>query len=137
MLKKLTSKKAEGYVDVCICIFIILVLLVVFLNLFEFVTLKVQLDQIADELITTATYTGEFGTEFTDKTAELKSEYFDFTVATGADSYFRGNKVQLGDNMYVTVTATKYVKGAGTFKIPINATVNKSGISEWYWKDGD
>lgn len=42
--------------------------------------------------------------------------------------------VQLGDSMWVEVSAGMDVKGAGPFKIPITVTVKRFGISERYAK---
>jgi hypothetical protein len=38
--------------------------LILAINIFNFITLKVEMDQIADDLIEVATYTGEFGEDF-------------------------------------------------------------------------
>ena len=135
MKKHITGKSGEGYIDVCIGVVIFVTLLVIALNLFNFVSIRTQMDQIADELIETATYTGRFGNEYEEEKSNLKSAYFDFDTSYGADAfYMSSNKVQLGDKMWVTVSVDTEVKGVGIFKIPVTLRVKKSGISEKYWK---
>lgn len=135
MKKHITGKSGEGYIDVCIAVVIFVTLLVIALNLFNFVSIRTQMDQIADELIETATYTGCFGEKYEEEKSNLKSDYFDFDTSYGADAfYMSSNKVQLGDKMWVTVSVDTEVKGVGIFKIPVTLRVKKSGISEKYWK---
>ena len=47
MKKIITSKKAEGYIDVVIGIFAMMMVVVVVLNIFQFMTLKQDLDEIS------------------------------------------------------------------------------------------
>ena len=62
MLKRLLScKKGEGYIEMCIGVIAFVMVLVIAINIFSFITLKVEIDQIAEYLIEVATYTGEFG----------------------------------------------------------------------------
>ena len=50
------SQKGEGYIDVVIGILALMSVLVVTLNIFEFMTLKEDLDEISGQLIETATF---------------------------------------------------------------------------------
>lgn len=134
MKKHIALKKGEGYIDVCIGVVVFVALLVITLNLFNFVSIRTQMDQIADELIEIATYTGCFGEKYEEEKSNLKSDYFDFDTSYGADGFYESNKVQLGDKMWVTVSVDTEVKGVGIFKIPVTLRVKKSGISEKYWK---
>lgn len=130
------SKRGEGYIDICVGIVAFVMVLVIAINLFSFITLRIELDSIADELIESATQTGCFGAEFNDTVAVMKEDYYDFNVATGADRYFNVpySRVQLGERMWVEVSVDTYIKGVGVFKIPVTLTVKKSGLSENYWK---
>ena len=56
MKKILKSTQAEGYIDVVIGIFAMMMVLVLTLNIFEFMTLKQDLDEISGQLIETATF---------------------------------------------------------------------------------
>ena len=134
MKKHILSKKGEGYIDICIAVVVFVILTVIALNLFNLVSVRTDMEEIASELIETATFTGEFGDEVAQQKAELTTRYFDFDTEYGADEYYSGNKVQLGDKMWLTVTVNTEVKGAGIFKIPVTLKVKKSGISEKYRK---
>lgn len=130
------SKKGEGYIDVVIGILALMAVLVVTLNIFEFMTLKEDLDEISGQLIETATFNGCFDAAFDERAEDLQNRSFQFDVETDAQEYFNTSykRVQLGDKMEVTVSVETYVRGLGVFKIPITVTSHRSGISEKYWK---
>ena len=136
MKRIIHSKKAEGYIDVVVGIFAIVMVLVVTINIFEFLTLKQDLDEISGQLIELATFKGSFDESFDERVEILQNVFFDFEVTTSAESYFNAayKKVQLGDKMDVTVSVQTYVQGLGIFRIPITVTSHRSGISEKYWK---
>ncbi len=136
MIKKLLhSKKGDGYVDLCVGVLVFVMMLIIALNIFEFVTLRVEMDQIADELIETATYDGCFGERFTETDMNMLDDYYYYDLDYGADEYFNSTyqRVQLGDRMWVKVSVDTNIKGIG-IKIPITLSVKKSGLSEKYWK---
>ncbi len=130
------SQKGEGYIDVVIGILALMAVLVVTLNIFEFMTLKEDLDEISGQLIETATFNGCFDAAFDERAEDLQNRFFQFDVETDAQEYFNTSykRVQLGDKMEVTVSVETYVRGLGVFKIPITVTSHRSGISEKYWK---
>ena len=136
MRNVLSSKRAEGYIDICVGVVVLLSVLVLSLNVYSFLTLKQDLDEISEQLIEIATDTGCFGDEFDDRAAALKEQLFDFSVTTGADSYYNAayRRVQLGGTMRVTVSVQTQLVGLGVFRIPVTATSTRSGISEHYWK---
>lgn len=136
MIKKIyTSKKGEGYIDICIATVIFVMLTVIALNIFSFITLKIEMDQIADNLIIAASHAGEFGEDFNDMDTTMLEDYFYYDIDFGADDYFDDdNRVQLGNKMWVEVSVETSVKGLGVFEIPITVKVKRSGISERYWK---
>lgn len=136
MIRKiLSSKKGEGYVDICIATVIFVMLTVIGLNIFSFITLKNDMDQIADDLIVVATHTGQFGDEFWSVDENIVDDYFYYEISHGADEYFSSDeKVQLGGRMWIEISTTTNLKGLGVFEIPITVRVKRSGISEVYWK---
>ena len=133
---KYLKKSGEGYIDMCVGVVCFVMILVVAINIFSFVTLRIELDQIADDLVEAATYSGAFSNEFREADGYCTSEYFYYDLDWGADDYFNTalQRVQLGDRMWVTVSYDTYVKGLGVFKIPVTVSVTKSGLSEKYWK---
>lgn len=136
MRRILRSQKGEGYIDVVIGILALMAVLVVTLNIFEFMTLKEDLDEISGQLIETATFNGCFDAAFDERAEDMQKRFFQFDVETDAQEYFNTSykRVQLGDKMEVTVSVETYVRGLGVFKIPITVTSHRSGISEKYWK---
>jgi len=135
-MKKLLSKKGEGYIDVCIGIIALLSVLVLTLNVYSFLTLKQDLDEISEQLIEVAAYNGCFGDEFNQRAESLKEQLFDFDVSVSADRYYNATykRVQLGNTMRVTVSVHTKVVGIGIVNIPITCSSTRSGISEHYWK---
>ena len=136
MLNKLKHKHGEGYIDICVGVVVFVMVLVIAINIFEFIAIRVEMDQIADELIEAATYSGCFDDDFFNADTAMLDQYYYYDIAWGADKYFNSayERVQLGDRMWVTVSVDTYVKGLGVFKIPITLSVTKSGLSEKYWK---
>ena len=137
MIKKvLSSRKGEGYIDMCVGVVVFVMILVIAINIFSFITLKVEMDQIAEDLIESATYSGEFENDFWNADMYNLDEYYYYDIDYGADEYFNEayRRVQLGTRMWVTISKETHVKGLGIFKIPITVSVTRSGLSERYWK---
>lgn len=51
MKKLLRAKRGEGYVDMCVGVVVFVMILVIAVNIFSFITLRIEMDQIADDLI--------------------------------------------------------------------------------------
>lgn len=136
MIKLLKSRRGEGYVDMCVGVVVFVMILVISMNIFSFITLRIEMDQIADELIEAATYSGCFGDDFTNRDDDMLDEYFYYDIDYGADRYFNTAyyRVQLGKPMWVKISVNTYIKGLGAFKIPVKLTVKRSGLSQKYWK---
>jgi len=137
MIKKLIhSKRGEGYIDTAVSMVAFVMILVVAINIFSFITLKQEMDQISEELIDAATYSGAFNSDFWSRDSELLDQYYYYDIHTSAESFYNTTyqRVQLGDTMSVTISVSTYVKGIGIFKIPVTLSVTRSGISEKYWK---
>ena len=130
------NKRGEGYVDMCVGVVVFVMVLVIAINIFSFITLRIELDQICDELIEAATYDGCFGSGFNKADSAMMDDYYYYDLDYGADKYFNSTyeRVQLGDRMWVEVSVDTYIKGLGVFKIPVTVSVKKSGLSEKYWK---
>ena len=136
MSKLIKRKRGEGYIDICVGVVVFVMILVIAINIFSFITLRVEMDHIADELLETATFTGRFSTEFWNRYYDLNDKYFYFDADYDADEFFNTayTRVQLGHIMYVTVSVDTNIKGLGVFNIPVTLTVTRSGLSQKYWK---
>ena len=136
MKKILKTKKAEGYIDICVGIVALLSVLVLTLNVYSFLTLKQDMDEITEQLIDAATESGCFGNEFNARCEAMRQQFFDFDVIYSADSWYNASykRVQLGKTMQVTISMQTKLIGLGVVQIPITATSTRSGLSEHYWK---
>ena len=136
MKKLLCAKRGEGYVDMCVGVVVFVMILVIAVNIFSFITLRIEMDQIADELIEAATYAGCFDDYFWHADSDMLDQYYYYDIDYGADRYFNSTyrRVQLSERMWVEISKHTYIKGLGVFKIPVTVTVRKSGLSERYWK---
>lgn len=136
-MKKLLNNRAEGYIDTVVCVMAAMMVIVLALNAFSFLTLKQNMDYFAKELIETATMYGRTSPEVTDRYEELAEElgirpHMSFT---GTEYYNSSAKtVQLGDTIKLKLMYPTYVKGFGVFKIPVTLKSIHSGLSQKYWK---
>lgn len=130
------SKRGEGYIDIVISVFVLLMVIVLALNVFSFLSLKQDMDYFAKEMIFTATAFGR-------TTGEVDDRYLEVETLTGisadvtwqAQYYSESEKtVQYGDTITVTLTYEATLKGFGTIPIPITLTAKHSGLSQRYWK---
>lgn len=134
-MKNLCSRRGETYIETCVGMFVLLMTVVLILNVFHFITLKQDMEEMGNQLMEVATSTGGFGEEFRELTSRYETEY-GCRVETSAERYFDASheEVQLGDVMTVRITVVSHLQGMGAIEIPITAQVQKSGISEKYWK---
>lgn len=134
---KFRSTKGEGYIDTVVCVMASMMVLVVALNIFSFLTLKQDMDHFAKELIDTATVYGRTNKQTVERYDELCDELgINPTVSYSGTQYYNGSteKVQLGETIYVTLSYQTYIRGLGVFQIPVTLKANFSGLSQKYWK---
>ena len=137
MKKLLTNTRAEGYIDTVVCVMAAMMVIVLALNVFSFLTLKQDMDYFAKEIIDTATIYGRTSSEVTQRYRELCTELgFRPQLSFSGTEYFNSStgKVQLGDTIMVRVTYRTYVRGLGVFRIPVTLYARHSGLSQKYWK---
>ena len=134
--KIIKSNKGEGYIDVVVSVLVSMMLLVLTLNVFTFLTIKQDMDYFAKEMIVSATTYGKTTGEITTRYSELTAETGLPPTITWQATYFNATAktVQYGDTITVTLTYQTYVKGFGVIKIPITLVARHSGLSQKYWK---
>ena len=76
MKKLLRTKRGEGYVDMCVGVVVFVMILVIAVNIFSFITLRIEMDQIADDLIKAATYSGCFSGDFWSADSDMLDQYY-------------------------------------------------------------
>ena len=137
MIKILKNKRGENYIDTVVGVIAAMMVIVVALNIFSFLTLKQDLDYYAKEMVEVCCSYGKTCDEVQDRDEELARELgFNPDLSFSGTEYFNVTKrtVQYGEVIVVTVTYQTYVRGLGVFKIPITLTAVHSGLSRKYWK---
>ena len=134
MIKRLKSKRGEGYVDVAITVMIVAFVLIFSVNIVSFVALNQNMKTIADQLVEYAAQNGT--TAVTAYASELKQKTgINFTYSFAGSTYFDGtNKVQLGDKIQCTVFRYVNILGFGNETHRIYVRANSTSVSRYYWK---
>lgn len=134
--KKSQLIRGEGYIDVVVSVLVVMMLLVLTLNIFQFLTLKQDLDYFAKQMIASATVAGK-------TTAEPDNRYQELAEQTGLKpeysweaEYYNDvqRTVQYGDPITIKLKYHTKLQGFGVFQIPVTLTVQQSGLSRQYWK---
>lgn len=130
--KILSSKRGEGYIDVAIgllCLILVVALAVNFLPVF---ITKQQLDIFAKEIVRQAEIVG--GTNVSSRINDMKAETgLDPDIRWDCD-YYSGKKVQLNDDIEVTLTETVDIGFFVFGSFPIEIRAKATGKSEVYYK---
>lgn len=136
MKNLLKNKRGDGYIDVVVAVFAFMMLIILSLNVFTFLTIKQDMDYFAKEMVECATVDGRTSGATYDRYYELVDEVgFSPSYSWTATYYNPSYKtVQYGDTITVNLTYRTYVQGFGIFRIPITLTSNYSGLSQRYWK---
>lgn len=137
MRKLLRNKRGENYIDTVVGVVAAMMVIVVALNVFSFLTLKQDLDYYAKEMVEVCCSYGKTCDEVQDRDEELSAELgLDPDLSFNGTEYFNVTKrtVQYGEVIVVELTYRTYVRGLGVFRIPVTLTAKHSGLSRRYWK---
>lgn len=131
-MEKIKNIRGEGYLDVAIGMFCIMLVVTLALTLFPVFLKKQQLDTFADEIVRQAEIIGS--TDVGSRITQLKEE-------TGLDpdirwecDYFSGNRVQLNGDITVTLTDRVDIGFFVFGSFPIELKAKATGKSEVYYK---
>ena len=130
MRKLLRSKRGEGYIDVCIIVLVVIMILALFTAAAPVMTAKMQLDNFADELVREAEISGRIGAETTSRARVLSEK----TGLSPKIEWTRNGKIPLNQEFTVTHTVTLDIGFGGFGSFPVTLTSKVSGKSEVYWK---
>lgn len=130
MRKLLCSKRGEGYIDVCIIVLVVIMILALFTAAAPVMTAKMQLDNFADELVREAEISGRIGAETTARARVLSEK----TGLSPKIEWSRNGKIPLNQEFTVTLTVTLDIGFGGFGSFPATLTSKASGKSEVYWK---
>ena len=137
MKNPLKSTRGEGYIDAVITTLCSIMLIVLAINTFSFLTLKQDMDYFAKELLATATTDGRISSNVSDRYTELAEEIGISPDVSWETTYFNETQqtVQLGEVVKIELTYHTTFEGLGTLlQIPMTVTVSHSGLSQRYWK---
>lgn len=131
MLKRLRSRRGEGYIDIAVLVLCAMLVIAFAVKLFPVYIEKNQLDSFATELCREAEISGRVGTETDVRARELEAQ----TGLHPSIDWSRTGNIPLDQEVTVTVSAQVNIGlfgGLGSF--PINLEGKANGKSEIYWK---
>ena len=126
MRKLLRSKRGEGYIDVCIIVLVVIMMLALFTAAAPVMTAKMQLDNSADELVREAEISGRIGAETTARARVLSEK----TGLSPKIEWSRNGKIPLNQEFTVTLTVTLDIGFGGFGSFPVTLTSKASGRKE-------
>lgn len=129
--KLIREKKGEGYIDVAVMVFCVMLVIALGVRLFPIYITKLQADNFADELVREAEISGRVGSETANRQRVLQEK----TGLNPNVSWSTNGRIQLNEEVTVTVTIQKDLGLFGGFgSFPITIKARASGKSEVYWK---
>ena len=132
MLKKIfKSRSGEGYIDICVLVLCVMLVIAFAVKLFPVFIAKQQLDTFAAELIREAEIAGRIGSE-TDRREQALREQ---TGLNPDIEWSDTGNIQLNEEITVSLTSDMDLGLFGGFgSFPITLTAEATGKSEVYWK---
>jgi len=131
VLKRLRSRRGEGYIDIAVLVLIAMLVIAFAVRLFPVYIEKNQLDSFSTELCREAEISGRVGTETDARARELEAQ----TGLHPNISWSRTGDIPLDQEVTVTVTAQTNIGLFGGFgSFPVTLKGQATGKSEIYWK---
>ena len=132
MLKRIfKSRRGEGYIDICVLVLCVMLVIAFAVKLFPVFIAKQQLDTFAAELIREAEIAGRIGSE-TDRREQALREQ---TGLNPDIEWSDTGNIQLNEEITVSLTYDMDLGLFGGFgSFPITLTAEATGKSEVYWK---
>ncbi|QAA32746.1 DUF4320 family protein [Clostridium manihotivorum] len=135
MKKILKCKRGEGYIDTVVIVISAMLVIAFAVKVFPVFTAKSQLNSYTNEILREAEISGRIGNEVAERNLKLKEQTgIDPKIVWEADYISGTNKVQLNDDITVTVTKTLDIGFFSFGSFPIELTSKATGRSEVYWK---
>lgn len=131
MITLLKDKKGASFVDACVLVLAIVMVLALVIKIMPVFIAKQQLDTFATEICRTAEIAGEVGSATTIKAEKLRSQ----TGLNPSIQWSKAGNIQLNEEFTVTLTTTVNIGMFGEFgSFPITLTSKATGASEVYHK---
>ena len=127
----LRSRRGEGYIDICVLVLVVMLVIALAVQVFPAYVAKQQVDVFAAELIREAEITGQVGVETSRREQALREQ----TGLNPDVSWSRTGRIQLNQEVTVTVTQTVNIGLFGGFgSFPVTLRADAAGKSEVYWR---
>lgn len=135
MITILKSKRGEGYIDTVVIVIAAMLMIALVVKVFPVFVVKHQLNAFANEICRVAEISGRTGSEVNVAINNLKeSTGLDPSISWSVRYISGTNRVQLGNEITVTLTQEVDI-GFFTFgSFSITLTSKATGKSEVYWK---
>jgi len=131
MGQMLTSRRGEGYLDVCVLILCAMLVVALAVRVFPLFIAKNKLDTFATELVREAEITGRVGSETTRRELVLCEN----TGLHPDISWSKQGRIQLNEEITVTLTLEMNIGLFGNFgSFPVRLESRATGKSEVYHK---
>jgi len=131
LITLLKDKKGASFVDACVLVLAIVMVLALVIKIMPVFIAKQQLDTFATEICRTAEIAGEVGSATTIKIEKLRSQ----TGLNPSIQWSKAGNIQLNEEFTVTLTTTVNIGLFGEFgSFPITLTSKATGASEVYYK---
>lgn len=135
IIKGLNNDSGSIYVEFLAGTIILILVLSVILSVLSIFSIKSRLDNANELLLRRAEMTGS--TELSTEIQSLKGKTgLDFAVSFEGTDYLPGSteKVQLGDNIHITLTYVQNIGAGDLISVPINVRSSFYGSSQHYHK---
>lgn len=126
------NSRGEGYIDVAVGVLCLMLVVALTMALLPVFMKKQQLDSFAGEIVRQAEIVGS--TDVSGRIAQLRQETGLNPQIQWDCDYFRGNKVQLNEDIEVTLTQKVDIGFFVFGHFPIELKARASGKSEVYYK---
>lgn len=125
------ERRGEGYIDTAVLVLCAMLVIAIAVRVYPVYVVKMQLDNLADELIREAEISGRVGAETSERLRVLKEK----SGLNPNVTWSQTGNIQLNQEITVTLTLQKDIGLFGSFgSIPIELKARASGKSEVYHK---
>ena len=129
--KILKDRRGEGYIDVAVIVFCVMLVIALGVRVFPVFITKIQLDNFADELVREAEISGRVGRETATRQRVLEEK-----TGLHPEVYWSSSgNIQLNEEVTVTLVLQRDLGLFGRLgSFPVTIRARASGKSEVYWK---
>ena len=135
IIKSLKNDSGSVYVEFLAGFIILMVVLAAIISVLSIFSIKNRLDNANDLLLQQAELSGS--TDLSEEIAQLKEKTgLDFSVSFEGTAYMPGSshKVQLGEDIRITLTFVQNIGAGDLVRIPITVKSSYLGLSQHFHK---